>query len=432
VTQVLNCGHLWLNRAPVFHPLSLFVGLRYVRARAHKFFVSFITWTALLGVCVGVAALIVILSAMNGLEGELRGRLLSLSAHARIVAAPGTTPTSSEWAAAQESIKAVPQVEGLAPYAEIQVLAVRGAEMLPVTIRGIDPKLEGTVTDVVKSIEEGSLASLIPGSDRVIVGEVVARNLEVIIGDSVTLLVPTVAANGTPVPRLRELTVGGIFRVGLEDHDGTLLFSHIDDVRALVGDSGALGLRVRFDDVLAAPEIAHEIRKALPKTFEIFDWTQDHTNYFHAIRIEKVMMSIILLLVVAVAAFNIVAMLVMVVTDKRTDIAILRTLGTSPRRVMGVFFTQGLVIGSVGVILGVVLGVTLALNLDVVVPFLERVFRFHFFDPDVFYFTQVPSDLRWANVVAIAGAAFLLTSLATVYPAWRASRVAPAEALRYE
>jgi lipoprotein-releasing system permease protein len=417
---------------PVFHPLSLFVGLRYVRARSHKFFVSFITWTALLGVCIGVAALIVILSVMNGLEDELRDRLLSLSAHARVVAAPDAMPTEPQWSEALRTIQAVPEVRGVAPYAEIQVLAVRGSEMLPVTIRGIDPQLEGNVTDVVRSIEAGSLASLLPGSDRIIVGEIVARNLLAGVGDTVTLLVPGVAANGTPVPRLRELTIGGVFRVGLEEHDGTLLFAHVEDVRALAGEASASGLRIRFDDVLDAPVLAQQIRTALPSAFEVFDWTQDHANYFRAIRIEKTMMSIILLLIVAVAGFNIVAMLVMVVTDKRTDIAILRTFGASPRRVMGVFLTQGLVIGWFGVSLGILLGVTLALNVDTVVPFLERVFRFHIFDPDVYYFSETPSDLQWPNVIAIAIAAFLLTGLATIYPAWRASRVAPAEALRYE
>jgi lipoprotein-releasing system permease protein len=423
---------MWLNCIPVFHPLSLFVGLRYVRARAHKFFVSFITWTALLGVCIGVAALIVILSVMNGLEDELRGRLLSLSAHARVVATPDSHPGDAQWLLALKQAQQVPGVRGIAPYAEIQVLAVRGGEMLPVTIRGIDPKLEGSVTDVVKSIEAGSLENLLPGSDRVIIGEVVARNLGTTVGDAVTLLIPSVAENGAPVPRLRELTVGGIFRVGLEDHDGTLMFAHIDDVRALAGEASSTGLRLRFDEVLNAPFLAQKVRDALPNVFEVFDWTQDHANYFRAIRIEKTMMSIILLLVVAVAGFNIVAMLVMVVTDKRTDIAILRTFGASPRRVMGVFMTQGLVIGWLGVTLGVVLGVTLALNMDAVAPFLERLFGFRLFDPDVFYFTETRSDVQWPNVIAIAIAALVITSLATVYPAWRASRVAPAEALRYE
>lgn len=415
----------------MFHPLSLFVGLRYVRARSHKFFVSFITWVSLLGVCIGVAALIVILSVMNGLGDELRDRLLSLSAHARVVVAESAVG-APDWGGAQRKITAVPGVAGVAPYTELQALAMRTPEMLPVTLRGIDPNVEAQVTDVARSVKEGRLSDLKPGSDRVIVGEIIAERLGVAIGDPITLLIPTIAANGIPVPKLREFIVAGVFEVGLQDHDATLLFTHLDDVRALAPGAASEGLRIRFHDVLAAPELARIVASALPAGFEVIDWTRDHANYFRAIRIEKTMMALILLLIVAVAAFNLVAMLVMVVTDKRTDIAILRTFGAAPGKVMGVFLTQGLVIGWLGVILGVLLGVVIALNVGAIVPFLEHTFGFQIMDSDVYYITQIPSDLRWTNVFWIGFAALLLTGLATVYPAVRAARIAPAEALRYE
>jgi lipoprotein-releasing system permease protein len=432
----------------MFHPLSLFVGLRYVRARTHKFFVSFITWAALAGVCVGVAALIVILSVMNGFEDELRDRLLSLSAHARVVAASSTTLKDSagqeepvldgtsapklDWKAAERIVRAVPGVTGAASYAEIQALAVRTPEMLPVILRGIDPLEEGANNDVDKAITQGRLADLQPGTDRVIVGEVVAQQLGLSIGDSVSFLIPTVAPNGTPSPTLREFQVAGIFAVGLQDHDGTLVFSNLSDIRPLAAESGGEGLRVWFDDALNSPALAKRVRAALPPTFNVIDWTEDHASYFRAIRIEKTMMAIILLLIVAVAAFNIVAMLVMVVTDKRTDIAILRTLGASPRQIMSVFMTQGLVIGWLGVLLGVALGVALAWNVGTIVPFLESTFGFQIMDSDVYYVTAIPSDLQWPSVALIGLAALLLTGSATIYPALRAARTAPAEALRYE
>jgi lipoprotein-releasing system permease protein len=409
----------------MFYPLSVFVGLRYVRARTHKFFVSFITWVSLGGVCVGVAALIVILSVMNGLGNELRDRLLSLNAHARVVQVQGALV---DWPAAQKAIARVPGVVGVAPYEELQALALRGPERLPVRLRGIDPRAESTVTDVARSVTQGRLADLEAGADRVIVGEVIAQRLGLGPGDPITLLIPTVANNGAPAPKLREFTLAGVFAAGLEDHDATLIFAHISDVRALAPGTGAAGLRIRFNDVLAAPQLAQHVRAALPKGFDVIDWTQDHANYFHAIRIEKTMMSVILMLIVAVAAFNIVAMLVMVVADKRTDIAILRTFGASPHKVMGVFITQGVVIGWVGVLLGVILGVGIALNVDAI----QRVLGLQIMDPDVYYVTKLPSDLRWSNVAWISGAALLLTVVATLYPALRASRVAPAEALRYE
>jgi lipoprotein-releasing system permease protein len=423
----------------MFHPLSIYVGLRYVRARSSRFFVSFITWASLIGVGVGVAALIVILSVMNGFESELRDRLLSLSAPVRVTAAPAYASGDSasapqpDWSRIAQLARATPGVIDAAPYAEVQALAVHGPEMVPVLLRGIDPTIAATVAELAHTIAQGRLEDLNAGSGRAIVGEVIAERLGVSPGDRITLLVPTVNTDGTPAPKLRELQVAGVFEVGLQDHDATLIFANLADVRGL-GPAGTVGegLRVRVRDVLAAPEVAARLRAQLPQTLEVSDWTRDNANYFRAIRIEKTMMSLILLLIVAVAAFNIVAMLVMVVTDKRTDIAIMRTFGAAPRRVMGIFITQGLVIGWLGVALGAALGLVLALHVDSIVPFLERTFRFQIFDADVYYITAIPSEVHWGNVAVIALAALLLTALATIYPAIRAARTAPAEALRYE
>jgi lipoprotein-releasing system permease protein len=421
----------------MFQPLPLFVGLRYVRARNRKFFVSFITWVSLAGVCVGVAALIVILSVMSGFEGVSRDRLLALSAHVRVIVAPGAAGAAaaeaSTWQRALARLSSQPGVTGVAPYAELQVLALRGAESRPVQLRGIDPALEPEVSEAVRVLREGRLEDLTAGEARLLIGRGVALWLDARVGDPVTLLVPGIDAGGAPAPRLREFRVAGVFEAGHPDTDGSLVLGHIEEVFALAGaDPRAFGLNLRYDDALAAPAGARAAAAVLPAGLTVRDWTQDHATYFRAVRIEKTMMTLILMLIVGVAAFNIVAMLVMVVTDKRTDIAILRTLGASPRRVMGVFLVQGLVIGWSGVMLGVLLGVLLAANATEAVALVERVFGFHVMDPDVFVISRIPSELRWANVGLVAAMALALTTLATLYPAWRASRVAPAEALRYE
>ena len=420
----------------MFHPLPIYVGLRYVRARSTRFFVSFITWASLIGVCVGVAALIVILSVMNGFESELRDRLLSLSAPVRVTAAPayaGGVSAEPDWPRLAQLARGIAGVTDAAPYAEVQALAVHGPEMLPVLLRGIDPAAPAATGELAHSIAQGHLADLTAGSGNAVVGEVIAERLGLALGDRLTVLVPTVAEDGMPIPKLRDLQVAGVFEVGLQDHDATLIFANLADVRAL-GPPGTVseGLQVRLAHVLSAPQVAAQLRGQQPSALEVSDWTRDNANYFRAIRIEKTMMSLILLLIVAVAAFNIVAMLVMVVTDKRTDIAIMRTFGAAPRRVMGIFITQGLVIGWLGVGLGAALGLLLALNVATIVPILERTFGFQFFDADVYYITAIPSEVHSGNVAAIAAAALLLTALATVYPAIRAARTAPAEALRYE
>jgi lipoprotein-releasing system permease protein len=415
----------------MFQPLSVFIGLRYVRSRQHKFFVSLITWVSLAGVSLGVAALIVILSVMNGFEDELRDRLLALGAHAHIINQGAPSPDGEQ--ALRARLQGLPGVVGVSPYIDLTALAVHGPEMLPILLRGIDPALESGVTDVRPLLVEGTLAALEPGSDAVIVGRDLADQLGLQLGDKITLLVPSVSSGGLPEPRLREFTVGGVFQAGLEELDNSLIMAQIDDVRAFAPHApGSSGLRLRFSDALQVAQFMPAVRAALGEGYRSSDWTEDNASYFRAIRIEKTMMALILLLIVAVAAFNTVAMLVMVVNDKRTDIAILRTLGAAPGSVLRVFMTQGVAIGWFGVAGGLALGVLLARHVDNIVPVLERVFGFHFLDAEVYYITTIPSDLHLHDVLWIAAAAFVLTLLSTVYPALRAARTPPADALRYE
>lgn len=415
----------------MLNSLPLFVGLRYVRARSHKFFVSFITWVSLLCVCLGVTALIVILSVMNGLEGELRERLLALSAHARIFL-PAESKTAPDWQALAARVRAAPEVTGAAPFIEIEALAMRKPEMLPVRLRGIDPTHEGEVEKLAGAVLEGKLSDLDPGSDRVMVGKYFAQMMGLGIGDPITVLIPTTDADGAPQPKLREFQIVGVLAAEMQDTEA-LLITSLEDVRALLPDPDSrMSLHVNFREALAAPEYAAALAQRLPAGVEIRDWTYDHASYFRAIRIEKTMVAIILMLIVAVAAFYLVAMLAMVVTDKRTDIAILRTLGASPRRVMTIFLIQGSVIAWFGVALGVLLGTVIGYNAGDVAAFLERLFRFEFFDSSVYVVTRLPSELRPAQIVWIAGIAMFITLLATIYPSLRAARIPPADALRYD
>lgn len=415
----------------MFHPLPIFVGLRYVRTRRQGFFVSFISWVSMLGVCVGVAALITIVSVMNGFEGELRTRLVSLSAHATV---DGPNGRMADWQAVAERALEVPGTVGVAPYRDVQAMLGRYGNLQPAVLHGLDPATESRVSTIEQHLLEGKLSDLTAGSRRIILGRVLAWQLGAEIGETMTVMVPgrdLIAAGGRPL--LQTFTVVGIFEVGLQDHDGSMALIHLADAADLTGE-GAMpsGLRIKYDDVMSAPSHTPALAAAAGPGFKVKDWSQEHAAYFRAIRIEKTMMSLILMLVVAVAAFNIVAALVMVVNEKRSDIAILRTLGLEPRGIVGVFFTQGIVIGAIGTLLGLLFGLLIAFNVGTIVPVLERIFGFHVMDPSIYYITAIPSEPRLGQVLGIVGVAFALTVLATIYPAMRGAATEPAEALRYE
>ncbi|HEY2634105.1 MAG TPA: lipoprotein-releasing ABC transporter permease subunit [Steroidobacteraceae bacterium] len=418
----------------MFQPVPVFVGLRYSLAREHSFFVSFITWVSLAGVALGVAALITVLSVMNGLESELRTRLLSLTAHATLNAAGAPI---SDWQARIRQLQGSPGLTGAAPFLDTDAMLSRPPAMSGAIVRGIDPELETQVSSIAESMREGKLSDLTPDSNRIILGRMLAYQLQVGVGDDVTVMIPGNAPSATGasdaiVPRLRDFHVAGIFEVGLQEHDSVLALVNLKDAEAFRGVDGPSGIRLKFYDVLKAPELARRAAARLNPSLQVRDWTEENGAYFRAIRIEKTMMGLMLMLIVAVAVFNIVATLIMVVNDKRTDIAILRTLGLSPRGVIAVFITQGVLIGWIGAAAGVALGLALACNVDVVVPFLEQTFGFHFMDPDVYYISGLPSEVHPGDVVRIGTAALILTLIATVYPALQAARTQPAEALRYE
>ena len=410
-------------------PLEVAIGLRYLRARRRTRFVSFITLASSIGIAIGVAALIVILSVMNGFENELRSRLLSMTAHASVTGAGGTL---ERWPQVLERVRARPGVLAAAPYVEFEAMARSRAGLQPLFVSGIDPALEAGVSAAAASMVSGRLDRLEPGSFNIVLGRLLAINLGVRVGDEVMLLIPRLTA-GEVRPELRRFFVAGVFEAGLQDHDASLALVALEDAAAIqrLGDAVS-GIRVKTGDVMQAPAIAQALEDSLGEGYETSDWSRENASYFRAVRLEKTMMSLILSLIVAVAAFNIVASLVMVVTDKETDIAILRTLGMSPGSVLRVFLTQGLVIGWVGAIGGVALGTMLAVNVPVIVPVLEQTFGFQIMPGDVYYVTEIPSDLQLADVVAIAAAALGLTGLATLYPARRAAAVQPSRALRYD
>lgn len=415
----------------MFKPLILYIGLRYTRAKRRTQFISFITLTSVLGIALGVTALIAVLSVMNGFEAELRERILGMTAHTTI---SGPYGQLDDWQSLAERTKSLPHVQGAAPFIQGQVMVNADRQVSGSLIQGILPELESNVSEVSNHMVVGRLSDLKSGEFGIVLGAELASHLGVMLGDKITIITPQV--NSTPagiLPRLKRFTVIGMFKVGMFEYDRNMAMIHIDDAGKLFRIEPAVsGLRLKLDDLFNAPVIAQDMADALGDEYRLSDWTKAHSNFFRAVQTEKRVMFIILLLIVAVAAFNIVSTLVMVVTDKRGDIAILKTQGLSNIAVMGIFIVLGCVIGSVGTLIGMLGGVALALNVETIVPAIEKAFGVQFLAADVYYISEVPSKLIWSDVYWITGMAFLLSLLATLYPAWQAARINPAEVLRYE
>ena len=415
----------------MFTPFELFVGLRYTRAKRRNHFISFISGISILGIALGIIALVVVLSVMNGFHKEVRERILGMASHAMITSARGGL---EEWPEAISLAGNHPEVVGSAPYVETQAMLVSGGSVQGAIVRGVNPDLEPRVSNVGEHMVSGALADLEAGNYRIVLGRELANLLGASVGDKVTVVVPK--ASITPVgtmPRLKRFTVSGVFEVGMGDYDRGVALVHIDDAAKLnsLGDA-VTGVRLKLVDLIEAPRVSRELAAALPGVYYVSDWTDQHRNFFRALRTEKRMMGIILFLIVLVAAFNIVSTMVMVVTEKQSDIAILRTLGASSTSIMWIFVVQGATIGTLGLVIGVAAGVALSLNVEPIVAAIERAFSVQFIDPNLYYISQLPSDLQWRDVAMVASGAVLATLLATFYPAWRASRIHPAEALRYE
>ncbi len=420
----------YFRPSPV-RPFELFVGLRYTRAKRRNHFISFISLVSMLGIALGVAALIVVLSVMNGFQNELRTRILGVAAHAQI---SGANNTLADWQGVSAVAAKHPEVAGAAPYIMAQGLLSYDQTVQGSVVRGVLPALEEKVSDLGGKMKAGRLESLRAGEFGIVLGAELSRMLAVSLGDKVVVIAPQ--GRVTPagiMPRLKQFSVVGIFEAGMYEYDAGLALIHLDDAAKLYGMGDRVsGVRLKLKDMYRAPQVGRELSALFGDDFYISDWTRQHANFFRAIQIEKNVMFIILLLIVAVAAFNIVSTLVMAVTDKQADIAILRTLGASPASVMKIFIVQGTLIGVIGTLIGVAGGVALALNIDVVVPAIERLFGVHFLAKDVYYISELPSDLQLRDVAVIAAVSFVLTLLATLYPSWRASKTNPAEALRYE
>ena len=412
-------------------PYELLVGLRYTRAKRRNHFISFISLISMGGVALGVAALIVVLSVMNGFQTELRERILAVVSHVQISGANGEM---SDWPQVAAQASEHPRVLGAAPFIQAQGMLSFGTTVRGVMVRGVLPDFEDKVAEFRTHMKKGSFDALTPDSFNIVLGAELARALSVTVGDRVTLVAPQgVVTPAGVVPRLKTFTVAGIFEVGMFEYDSGLALIRLEDAQRLYRmDDRVSGVRLKIDDLFAAPRVVRELASRLDTDAYLSDWTQSHANFFRAVQIEKNMMFIILSLIVAVAAFNIVSTLVMAVTDKQADIAILRTLGASPGSIMAIFMVQGALIGTIGLAAGVAGGVALASNIDVVVPFLERVLGMQFLSREVYYISELPSELQWGDVATITVVAFVLSLLATIYPSWRAARTNPAEALRYE
>jgi lipoprotein-releasing system permease protein len=414
-------------------PFEWLVGMRYTRAGkrgARNSFISFISLISMAGIALGVAALIVVLSVMNGFQKEVRDRMLSVLSHIEVFDGSGSMP---DWKVTANEAFHHKEVRGAAPYVAGQAMMTRDDTVRGVVVRGVLPQEEPKVSDVASQVREGSFNDLKSGEFNIVLGKELARGLHVQVGDKVTMIAPQGQVTPAGVlPRLKQFTVAGIFEAGHNEYDSTLAFIHIDDAMRMFKLEAPTGLRLRIEDMQRAPQVAQDLSRILTGNVYILDWSKQNRTWFAAVQTEKRMMFIILTLIIAVAAFNLVSTLVMTVTDKQADIAILRTLGASPKSIMKIFMIQGALVGLLGTAIGVALGVTVALNIDVIVPFIERLLGVQFLSKEIYLITSLPSDLRWPDVWTIGGVAVVLAFLATLYPSWRAAGVRPAEALRYE
>jgi lipoprotein-releasing system permease protein len=413
-------------------PYEAFVGWRYARARRGSVFLSFISWIAMAGIALGVIALVVVLSVMNGFQNELRGRILGLTAHVQVTAKEGEAALT-DWPRVAERANKVPGVAAAAPYVQAQGMLSVEASVRGAQVRGIDPASEARVADLARFMLAGSLADLRAGEFGIVLGAELARGLQVRMGERVTLIAPQgLVTPAGIVPRLKQFRVVGVFEVGMFEFDGGLALVHMEDAQRLYRFGDAVtGVRLRLDDLFEARPIAAAVERAIAGV-QATDWTRTHASFFRAVQVEKNMMFIILTLIVAVAAFNIVSSLVMTVNDKQSDIAILRTLGAAPRSIQRIFIVQGALIGVIGTIAGVVAGVALAANLDVVVPAIERLLNARLFDPSVYYISSLPSDVQRGDVITVGLVSLALALAATLYPSYRAAQIRPVEALRYD
>jgi len=410
---------------------ELMIGLRYTRAKRRNHFISFISAISMLGIALGVAALIVVLSVMNGFQQELRTRILGVASHVQI---SGLNGELAGWEKVAQQARNNTHVMAAAPYISAQGMLAFDQTVRGALVRGIVPDLEEKVADFNQHMKSGNLADLKPGEFGIVLGAELAHALQVFTGDKVTLIAPQgLVTPAAILPRLKQFKVVGIFEVGMFEYDSGLALIDLQDAQVLYRmEDRVSGVRLKLDDLFRAPLVGRELMRDLDADVFVSDWTRNHANFFRAVAIEKNMMFIILSLIVAVAAFNIVSTLIMAVTDKESDIAILRTLGASPRSIMTIFIVHGSIIGVIGLVLGVAGGLALAFNLDVVIPAIERVLGVQLWTKEVYYISELPSQVQWPDVTVIAAVSFVLTLIATLYPSWRASRINPAEALRYE
>lgn len=415
----------------MIRPLELMIGLRYTRAKRRNHFISFISATSMVGVILGVWALITVMSIMNGFHKDLRDRILFVVSHATISDYRGQL---EDWQGVSEIAGRHPEVIAQSPFVLGQGMITKGSEVTGALIRGIDPKTEKGVSQVLDHIVEGNADALKSGEFGIILGDTLARILGVKVGEKVTLVAPK--GKVTPaglIPRLKRFTVVGLFRINMHEYDSGIALIHIDDAARLLGLKGEVtGLRLKLADPDRAPVVTRELAQNLQQNYRLRDWTQEHENFFRALEIEKRVVFIVLMLIIAVAAFNIVSTLVMIVTDKQPDVAILRTLGMSPGSVMKIFMVQGTVIGVIGTLVGASLGVLTALNVKTIIPAVENFFNTEFFPVSVYVITDFPAELRVEDVTWVIVISLTLSFLATIYPAWKASRVQPADALRYD